>query len=331
MLAMLLTACSNSKPSLESDLNNSSISSNGELSAPAIGSPENNFNVIIDGVYTTYDKSKYENISAPKIYYADFQKIEEKTFLDLFLSKPTYSAETQEYLTENEHGWYTAPTDNVPYYTMSYYTTIGFDSRNLGSGIFSDYSTTTDLDFMALGEMQTDFTKLTSSVLQTGVEITSYALSKNGATRVGDNIKTPEKWSGADEFYYINARQSVDGIPIFIGVVGGPHKGGYTYGTTIEAIYTENGLEFLTIMMPYKIKSEAPLTDEFITLTQAEEIIKGMYENLLTFKEVTLVNAELVYIPIYSSGDLLLTPAWEFSDAFGPLYRINAYTGEEIR
>lgn len=329
LLAVLLTACSSGETSLENGSGISSISSNNELSNPDIGS-ENNFYVITDGVYAAYDRSKYDNISAPKIYYADYQEIEEKTFLDLFSSTPEYSEEIKGYLTDTERGFYSFGKDKPRFYNMSYSTTAGTDCHNFGYEIFSNYSTAADLDFMTLNEMKNDLVEFTNGIFKTGIEITAYALSKKGTT-LANGKKTPENWNAADEFYYIIARQSIDGVPIFVGVVGGAHKGGYTYGNAIESIYTENGMEFITIMKPYKIKSEAPITNEFITLTKAEEIIKGMYENLLTFDEVTFLNAELVYIPVYSSGELMLTPAWEFSDDFGPLYRINAYTGEEIR
>ncbi len=196
---MLLTACSDNNFSVDNSSDSSTISSENELSEPEKSSSESRLSTIADGVYTTYDKSKYDNIYAPKIYHADFQEISENFFFNLFSSEPKYFEEDG-YITENECARYKAPTENSAYYNLTYYTTTGFDSSALAANCFPDYSTSANLDFMPIDEVRTEFEKLT-----------------------------------------------------------------------------------------------------------------------------------LVYISIYSSGELLLTPAWEFSYDFGPLYRINAYTGEEIR
>lgn len=319
ILTLTLTGCSaaHSEPSKSStDTSVNSANDSTGISNQTTG------RAITDGVYATYDYSKYENISAPKIYNADYQKIEEEIFFDMFSGEPTYLEEIKQYSTENESGWYRIPTDKVRYYTMFYSTSDGSNCTVACSKIYSDFSTTLELDFMTREEMQTDFTNFINNIFQTGVNITAYAIKKEGNSN---------DWKAPEEFYYIKAQQTVDGVPIFNGVVGGPHKGGYTYGPTIEAVYTEKGMECITVMIPYKILSEAPTSEKFITLSDAENIIKNMYENLLTYNEVTFTNAELVYVPVYSSGNLLLTPAWEFSDDFGPFYRIDAYTGEEIR
>lgn len=297
---------------------------------------------LTDGVCTTYDKSKYENIIAPKCYYADYQKIDDKFLIDFFSSEPVFDETMSMYITDGEFGYNTYNGSKTGFYIMAYWTQRGNDYDTVGNRNYKEYSTVEELKFMSRNEIEGRLESEISEIVSTGIAFDAYAIKSENYSddaAASDGNDAPPKpnassydkeWSEAADYYYVRARQTVDNVPIFTGRAGSSDTGTSSFGTQIKAVITENGIEYLFINVPYRIIEEAKINIDFITLEKAEEIIKNKFEDLLTFEPITIENVELVYIPLHSGNELILTPAWEFSDDFGPLYRINAYTGEEI-
>lgn len=326
-----LTACGSRNPGSpnQSLSPGSDITSAGDSEADPAGEDRV---LLTDGVYTTYDRSKYENITAPKCYYTEYRQIEKDFFFQFFSGEPVFSEEQQMYILNDEKGF----CYSGQYSNMSYWTKRGLDYESIGNDDL-DFSTEKEFDFMTREEIKKDFINRTGEILQSGVELDIYAVT---AEEYAENILTvasgapsrPDaalrEWSEASDFYYVEGRQVIEGVPIFYGSAGNVDNP--IYCPTINAVYTQNGVEVMTVLTPYRIMGEASYKGSFLSLGDAEAIVKSKYEELLPFQTVTLEKVELVYIPIYIPGGRVMVPVWEFSDWFGPVWRINAYTGEEI-
>lgn len=340
-LCMTLTACGSDKPA-ESGSGSDLGSGSGSGSGSGTSGTLSDTNQLTDGVRITYDRSKYENISAPKCYYTDYQEIDDSFLLSFFSSEPEFDEATGMYIAGEEKGYNTYGGDKLGYYNLSYFTQTGNDFDTIGNHNYSKYSTTDELRFMSRKKLSEKLEEVLNSVVQTEIIFDAYAIGAddyidNAATPSNDNLPPrpgnesyEKQWSEGADYYYIIGRQAVDNIPIFTGRVGNSNIGTASFGTNIKVVFTEKGLEYLWLYTPYKINGEFQTNDEFLTLEKAEGIIKSKFENLLAFQPLTLEEVELVYIPLHTKDGLILTPVWEFSDDFGPLYRINAYTGEEI-
>ena len=152
-----------------------------------------------------------------------------------------------------------------------------------------------------------------------------------------------EGWCEPRDVYYIRARQFVNDIPIFTGVSPTNVDTMFHNGASIEACYTENGLEYFDITGGYQVGEEKPADGEFIDLKGAEQIIRDYYEMPYGPEYKRLYDCALVYVGIFEDDKTILTPAWEFYCDYGwessgpwqdigsPAIRINAYTGEFMR
>lgn len=359
-LCMGLTACDsgvrtgNSENGEQSETTSNILNSTGSDNSRLENSNSNNSSSVdreklTENIYITYDRSKYENVTAPKCYYADFQKIEDETFLALFSSIPKYSEQTGLYTTDNETGANTSGSllrkdGNAFMYFMSYWTQFGDDYDTAVGENYEKYSTTKEFDFMNRDALTADFLNKTDNIFTTDLEIKAYAIDAESYLKEIGNYDSEQQkiphpnsyektWSEECDYYYIVAYQTVDGVPIFEGMSGDAEKGTLVEGCTINAVYTKNGLEYIRISSPWNVTEESPTENKFIDLKGAEEIIKAKNENLLTSKQRTLEAVQLVYIPIVKADGTILTPVWEFYDYMGikyPVYRVNANTGEML-
>lgn len=335
LIVFLFSSCTNRNYPREESANATSLI---ESSA----SSNNPIETLTDGVYIAYDRSKYTNVTAPKCYYADYQEIDDKFLINLFSSEPVFDEASAMYITDSEKGYNTYNGKKTGFYIMSYWTKRGNDYDTFGTHYYKEYSTAEELDFMPQSEIKNNLESTINKVVSTGIIFDAYTIkaenySNNIANPNSDNVPPRPNFSSDEkdrsegsDYYYIKARQTVDNVPIFTGRAGSSDTGTSSFGTEIRSVYTANGLEYLSIIAPYKVIKEAQTDGDFIALAKAEEIIKNKFENLLAFDPKTIETVELVYIPLHSGNSLILTPAWEFSDELGPLYRINAYTGEEI-
>ncbi len=334
-LCMGLTACNGAGQSENSAYSEHSVISDNSSTVE--------YEKLTENIYIAYDRSEYENVSAPKCYYAEFQKIDDRPFFDLFSRAPEYSENGQYYFTDNEMGAnasisFKRKNGSETMFNMSYCTQAGSDYDTAVSTVYEQYSATEEFDFMTRDALKEAFLNKISGFLMAEIEFNIYAIEAESYLKEAENFdsrsaRPKENWSEPADFYYIKAFQIVDGIPVFEGNCGDYEKGTLVDGCSISAIYTENGLEFIKIITPWTVKSEVSVEGEFIDLRRAEEIIKAGDENLLTSKKKTLEAVRLVYVPIVKAEGTVLTPAWEFYDHMGlyyPLYRINAYTGEKL-
>ncbi len=302
---------------------------------------------LTENVYVDYDRTKYENVSAPPIYYAETIKPDDSALASLFVDPPKIYDDNNEELqhrvfeNEHEHGYYS------PRGIVSYCTDDGSDISIVSYLCTKEnLSSVKELDFMSLEELYKKFdedvrkfidnyeifeiTAVTADIFE---HITTHYEDPSGIERVFCEPK---------DVYYIRARQFVNDIPTFTGVSYTNVDTMFHWGATIEARYTNNGLEHFDIT-GYRVGEEKPVDGEFIDLKGAEQLIRDYYTMPYKpiYDRIRLYDCALVYIAVFEGDKTVLTPVWEFYSDWGgngpwddlgsPEIRINAYTGEFMR
>ncbi len=325
LVLLLFTACSSEQISEESKLDLEELAEN---------------------VYVDYDRTKYENVSAPPIYYAQYIKPDDSALASLFVNPPKiYDDEERHHRVfenEHEHGYYWSHGG------VAYRADDGLDIYEVSRiCLDEDMPSVKELDFMSLDELYKKFDEdvhkfidnyeifeMTAVTADKFEEITTHYEDPSGIKKV---------WCEPKDIYYIRARQFVNDIPIFSGRTSTEVETVFRLGSEIEAGYTKNGLEFFSVSGGYRVGEKRPADGEFIDLKGAEQLIRDYYQMPYGPIYERLYDCALVYVAVFEGDKTVLTPAWEFyfddgrlgerpwQDLWCPAARINAYTGEFMR
>lgn len=303
---------------------------------------------LTDHVYVDYDRTKYENVTAPPVYYAQHLRPDDSALASFFSSPPKiydsknpYYPSDREFENESEYGCYGS------------HGTVSYCEKNVTAAmniyVVSEYclednmSSVKELDFMSLEDL---YKKIDEDVHKFIDKYEIYEMTAFTADKYEEiaALARPndleEDWYEPRDVYYIRARQFVNEIPIFTGAyTPNPNVVPVMYhaGAEIEACYTKNGLEYFKISGGYKIGEEKPADGEFIDLKGAEQIIRDYYDIPYPYHDTILYDCALVYVGVFEGEKTVLTPAWEFYtdggraswyDIGAPMIRINAYTGD---
>lgn len=307
---------------------------------------ELNYRKITKCVYTKYDPHKFDGISAPKIYAGEYEFIDPDAWCELFNSKPEIKKDNSkpdeiEFETETECGYLYVPAEQS-------YPAASYGQKNnslylVALHYFNDPSPVQkDLDFMPISEVSDKFLYDIKKYISTDINYIVYPITKDDFTAVSSSEKFPDSetnWTAPEDFYFIEARQAADGIEVFTGALN--HTGEYRCGCKIEAIYSRRGIEYLNISFPYKFNEEIAPENEFIEFADAEKIVANKMDEQLGHEDVVIEDAALRYVSIWNGDKFIMYPTWEFYYEFmdgvtademysHPLYRINAFTGEDI-
>ena len=299
-----------------------------------------------DGLFADYDRSKFENVTPPKPYYAEYVTFEDEDMLPFFSEPPEiYTVMEHEiypyrrFKNDGEWGYYTNKS-------LAY----GKDLCNELSIIFSYYLgerpdiATEGLDFMTLSEVRERFADDMHRFVPDFRIYDLFAITAEDFAKAAAETDPPypEKgWREPKDFYYIRARQYLNDIPLFAGVTTISETLQYN-GSEIHACYSADGVEEFRTFCFYNVLEEAPVHGDFISLSEAEQIIREEYTMPYGYDQIILFDVDLVYKAVNDDdGRMILTPVWEFYEDIWSLYevsynhyfttpwiKINAYTGE---
>lgn len=323
LVLFLFTACSSAQNSSESKLDLEELAEN---------------------VYVDYDRTKYENASAPPIYYAEYIKPDDSALASLFVDPPKiYDDEEQRHRVfenEHEHGYYWSHGG------VNYRTDDGLDISEVSRICLDEnMSSEKELDFMSLDELYKKFDEDIRKFIDNYEIFEMTAVTADKFEEITTHYEHPAGievvFCEPRDVYFIRARQFVNDIPIFGGRTSTEVETVFRRGTEIEAGYTKNGLEYFSISGCYLIGEERPADGEFIDLKGAEQLIRDYYTMPYGPKYERLYDCALVYVAVFEGDKTVLTPAWEFyfsddgiyeerpwRDLWCPAARINAFTGE---
>lgn len=310
--AIMLTACSSAPPESKLDLEE-----------------------LADNLYIDYDKAKLKNITAHRPYYAEIAVYGEDEMLPFFSTSPSISKD-ENYLRFEGSG------------ESGYTHTLGgmhFGRENwidLANVYHSCNANTEELSFMPISELYERFENDAHRFVQDMELYEMCSITAEDFAKVAAEEEPPDLdkgWSEPKDFYYVFARQFLDGIPIFTSdKLSGIER--YLQGPKIIAIYSEDGVEYFHIIgSTFNVTGEAPVNGTFIDYAGAEQIVREIYGMPYGYDQIILDNADLVYVAVYDENDrIVLTPMWEFyRGSDGPTaskdcdlewIRVDAYTGE---
>jgi len=149
------------------------------------------------------------------------------------------------------------------------------------------------------------------------------------------SLESDEDWSAADNCYYFVLQQEINGLPVTKQGNGFfSSKTTVTNGTTLDVIYTGNGIEMLSIMDPYELMTVDQAV-EAISLEDAMRALGNFYSQIEggSIRTITGISYEYVPIAIDDNGKSAydLVPCWTFHVSGGNVgewYFINAVTSE---
>lgn len=298
-----------------------------------------------------FDITHHQEITSAKCFKVDFQVVTEDQVAALFKGVPQKETDkfgNIDFTAENETGSL-SPSPGVggkgTHYLVMYWTKQGDRYDTAAYRNYSEVAVNRDLGFLTTAEAEEEIEKILSVFMTTGVSVKAYAISKgyysqyakersenekNEAELMGEKY-TEKDYGTAADYYYFKAEQTVDGIPIEDGLIGNMDNGTQTWGSTASGVLCEDGLGFLRVFSPYKITEEVETAEKFITFSEAEQMFNDRNDSFLTTEEITVNYSRLVYVVLRAeNNELILTPAWEFIYNDDLVFRVNAYTGEEV-
>lgn len=126
--------------------------------------------------------------------------------------------------------------------------------------------------------------------------------------RSGESLKK-EKWTEEDECYYMIFRGSVENLPVYQYRRMGREEE-LSAGTSIELIYSAEGIRYLYISNPYRMTGEISKKQNVVSMEEALVQLKELYENILDENKKTVEQCYLCYLPVYEKSGIILKPAW---------------------
>ena len=126
--------------------------------------------------------------------------------------------------------------------------------------------------------------------------------------RSGESLKKG-KWTAEDECYYMIFRGSVENLPVYQYRRMGREEE-LSAGTSIELIYSAEGIRYLYISNPYRMIEEISKKQKVVSMKEAFVQLKDMYENILDENKKTVEQCYLCYLPVYEKSGIILKPVW---------------------
>lgn len=134
-------------------------------------------------------------------------------------------------------------------------------------------------------------------------------------------IKLKDKWTAADECYYIIFNANINDLPVdSMGYMLQQSDGIHVDGSRIEIIVSKNGVSYCSAGVIYEIM-ENTQAFPIIQLDEALDYVKNRYEQIILYEPITIEHISLMYCPVLtkidrdSSGSIItqeyeMVPAW---------------------
>lgn len=140
--------------------------------------------------------------------------------------------------------------------------------------------------------------------------------SLDAQTLENESVFFKEDWSEEDNCYYFVMRQSINGLPVTDQRTGDSNLGTDTLPSSISAIYSKNGIEYVHITCPYAPVSSGE-TKKLISLNTAVQSFSNALENVMLSDHSTVTEIQLAYVSTirtdYVKAQFELIPSWIFT------------------
>ena len=282
------------------------------------------------------ETGKYAVLSA-QIHELDYQKLADQLFGKDVQLEHSDNGQVNSYTftAENEDTFY-YDTEQDRYSTVafisSFQTQIQYIFRsspkteimNEAGNTTSFFEKNRDLSFLSAEKAEETVRKLLEGCgLSLFPEADVYSLTKESLKkaenyldgmgelndiRSGESLKKG-KWTAEDECYYMIFRGSVENLPVYQYRRMGREEE-LSAGTSIELIYSAEGIRYLYISNPYRMIEEISKKQKVVSMKEAFVQLKDMYENILDENKKTVEQCYLCYLPVYEKSGIILKPVW---------------------
>lgn len=202
-------------------------------------------------------------------------------------------------------------------------------SAQIGGGIDrKDYGNNVNLSFRSIEESLKEMDKLFIEIEMPKLQVKNvYAMNKDTMNEHARKNETAANWSEADEAYFIEYMQVVDGLPLINHMWTNMTRSEATE-TIISAINSEKGIESLVVQGAVEACVKLD-TQKIISPKEAEEIMINLYKSNSFVNNVVAEELDLYYIVLKQEEELRLVPAYIFCMAIEDIYT-DLETGKDI-
>lgn len=366
-IVLLLTGCSNSTPSTDTDPTQSEIEYTTEVEELTYPNFPERYEQEDGNVSFNCTIKISTDLNTKKLYTATANQCElnvTAAFNELYSQIADY--ETYEYEEKNEYGNTVKTTtyvdknetsfsygpmssklsfmkmDKMPYILAAFRLDESYDDYNADL-----YSTESELAFASREETYTDLMTLFQKIdAPTEYAYKAYALDQ-------DTLKSQEKhedmngnndpssyktdWSSTDDCYYFVMRQCFEEIPVY-HVYADIFSMESDMNTPVQAVISSEGIESLDIEKIFSFSNKKTVTN-LMPFDKVAASVSYKYNQLSEVGTYEITSAELYYYVDLSSGTGTydVYPCWilkgtelQNSDSNNIQIIINAQTGEEI-
>lgn len=191
-----------------------------------------------------------------------------------------------------------------------------------------DYGNNVNLSFQSIEECLKENDKLFTEIEMPKLQVKNvYALDKDTMNEHAQKNEMAASWSEADEAYFIEYTQIVDGLPLMNHMWTNMTRAEATE-TIISAICSERGIESLVVEGAVETYGK-PDTQKIISPKEAEEIMIDLYKANSFVNNVVAEELDLYYIVLKQGEELRLVPAYIFCMAIEDIYT-DLETGKDI-
>jgi len=220
----------------------------------------------------------------------------------------------------------TSFTCQTPYY-KNYFSPLINWNYFFETGEIDSHPSTQDLGFATQVEIETQFAKDLDAIgLKQKVSFKTYAFDYHylsdreeelKATGYYDSIiegKPKGNWNAADDCYLIVAKFTMGDMGVIDREV---RLGEFTSipPSYVLALYSQNGLESLSVFNPYEIELQQSEKTNIISLEAAKQIAIDKYDSIITDHIFTINKIQLIYVPSQDGKGIKLVPVWLFTVA----------------
>lgn len=250
-----------------------------------------------------------------------FQYMDQKKF-DTYSAYPIYSGEEQyENNTEYSVGWMFAEAKDFSFAT----------AKEAEDSVRAALSTLGISDLILLRTLYIDHNIMEAAGKKLATEPQYAPIEENN----GYPIR--EDWSSADDAYMFSFGISVNGTPLSTRF---EVRDTATYiGSQIIVWYSADGIDCLSIDMPWKVGRQVQVDTGVISPQVAVDVAKAKMEGILTIQNPSYSSACLEYQYRQDNNRWILFPVWTVKVTYQFIYdsseaykyiSVNALTGEEL-
>lgn len=123
-----------------------------------------------------------------------------------------------------------------------------------------------------------------------------------------------ETTPAGEDYYYLLYQITLDGMPLSKYDNGIAGDGSWMSGTTLEVLYSANGIEIFSIPYQFHMTGIVAENQQGLTAEEALQLLDDKYNSIIMEGDYTVERIEFEYVPVPDKDrqTFTLAPAWRF-------------------